>query len=113
MSYLKLLPDVRKPNNNTKYAIVDGVLAAFAVFFMQSSSFLSHQRLLQSKKGRNNARSLFQVEELPSDQQIRNLIDPLSAKHFQADFWFLLDELKEQRRLLQFRNDLNTYAIAR
>jgi len=106
------LPDARMPNNNTKYAIVDGVLAAFAVFFMQSSSFLAHQRLLQSKKGRNNARSLFQVEELPSDQQIRNLIDPLSAEHFQTDFWFLLDELKEQQRLLQFRNDLNTYAIA-
>jgi hypothetical protein len=106
------LPDRRKPNNNTKYAIVDGVLAAFAVFFMQSSSFLAHQRLLQSKKGRSNARSLFQVEEIPSDPQIRNLVDPLSNEYFQEDFWFLLDELKEQQRLLQFRNDLNTYAIA-
>ncbi len=106
------LPDTRKPNNNTKYAIVDGVLAAFAVFFMQSSSFLAHQRLLQSKKGRNNARSLFQVEEIPSDQQIRNLVDPLSCEYFQEDFWFLLDELKTQQRLGQWRNDLNTYAIA-
>jgi len=106
------LPDSRKPNNNTKYAIVDGVLAAFAVFFMQSSSFLAHQRLLQSKKGRNNARSLFQVDEILSDQQIRNLVDPLSAKYFQEEFWFLLNALKEQQRLLPFRNDLNTYAIA-
>ena len=106
------LPDTRKPNNNTKYAIMDGVLAAFAVFFMQSSSFLAHQRLLQSKKGRSNARSLFQVEEIPSDPQIRNLVDRLSNEYFQEDFWFLLDELKEQERLWQFRNDLNTYAIA-
>lgn len=106
------LPDTRKPNNNTKYAIVAGVLAAFAVFFMQSSSFLAHQRLLQSKKGRSNARSLFQVDEIPSDPQIRNLVDPLSSAYFHEDFWFLLDELKEQQRLLQFRNDLNTYAIA-
>ena len=106
------LPDTRKRNNNTKYAIVDGVLAAFAVFFMQSSSFLAHQRLLQSKKGRSNAGSLFQVEEIPSDPQIRNLVDPLSSGYFHEDFWFLLDELKEQQRFLQFRNDLNTYAIA-
>jgi hypothetical protein len=106
------LPDRRKPNNHTKYAIVDGVLAAFAVFFMQSSSFLAHQRLLQSKKGRSNARSLFQVDEIPSDQQIRNLVDPLSSGYFHEDFWFLLDELKEQQCLLQFRNDLNTYSIA-
>jgi hypothetical protein len=106
------LPDRRKANNNRKYAVADGVLGAFAVFFMQSSSFLAHQRLLQSKKGRSNARSLFQVDEIPSDPQIRNLVDPLSAKYFQEDFWFLLDELKEQQRLLQFRNELNTYAIA-
>jgi len=81
-------------------------------FFMQSSSFLVHQRLLESKKGRSNARSLFQIEQIPSDQQIRNLLDPLSSMYFQKDFWALLDELKEQQRLLQFRNDLNTYAIA-
>lgn len=106
------VPDTRKPNNNTKYAVADGVLAAFGVFFMQSSSFLAHQRLLQSKKGRSNARSLFQIEQIPSDQQIRNLVDPLSSTYFQEDFWSLLDELKEQQHLLQFRNDLNTYAIA-
>lgn len=106
------LPDRRKPNNNTKYAMVDGVLAAFAVFFMQSSSFLAHQRLLQSKKGCSNARSLFQVEAIPSDPQIRNLLDPLSTKYFQEDFWFLLEELKAQQRLGQFWNELNTYAIA-
>ena len=106
------LPDVRKPNNNRKYTVADGVLAAFAVFFMQSSSFLAHQRLLQSKKGRSNAHSLFQVEEIPSDPQIRNLVDPLSNEDFQEDFWFLLEALKEPQRLLQFRNDLKTYAIA-
>jgi len=106
------LPDRRQPNNNTKYTIADGVLAAFAVFFMQSSSFLAHQRLLQSKKGGSNARSLFQVEEIPSDPQIRNLLDPLSSEDFQEDFWFLLEALREQQRLLFFRNDLNSYAIA-
>lgn len=108
------LADTRKPNNNTKYAITDGVLAAFAVFFMQTSSFLAHQRLLQSKKGRNNARSgaVGAIDEIPSDPQIRNLVDPLSSEHFQEDFWFLLDELKEQQRLLQFQNDLSSYSIA-
>ena len=105
-------PDIRKPSNNSQYTVADGVLAAFAVFFMQSSSFLAHQRLLQSKKGRSNARSLFQIEQIPSDPQIRNLVDPLSAKYFQEEFWALLDKLKDQQRLWQFRNDLNTYSIA-
>lgn len=106
------LADKRKPNNNTQYSIADGVLSAFAVFFMQSGSFLAHQRLLEKKKGRSNARSLFQVDEIPSDPQIRNLLDPLLSSKFCEDFWFLLDGLKEQRRLMQFWTALNTYAIA-
>ena len=105
-------PDGRKSGNRTQYRIADGVLAAFAVFLMQSSSFLAHQRLLQSKKGRSNAQSLFQVGEIPSDPQIRNLVDPLASQYFQEDFWFLLDELEKQKGLLQFRNELNTYSIA-
>lgn len=106
------LPDTRKANNNMKYTVADGVLSAFAVFFMQSSSFLAHQRLLQSKKGRSNARSLFQVLEIPSDPQIRNLLDALAHKSFGEDFWHILDEMRSQQQLLRFRNDLQTYAIA-
>lgn len=105
-------PDIRKPSNNQRYEIVDGILAAFGVFFMQSSSFLAHQRLLQSKQERNNARNLFQVTEIPSDPQIRNLLDPLSSEYFREDFWYVLDEMHEQKHILQFRNELNTYAIA-
>jgi len=83
------LPDRRKPNNNQRYTIAAGALAAFSVFFIQSPSFLAHQRLLQSRKWRNNARSLFQVTEIPSDPQIRNLLEPLtenqhSVRHLQG-----------------------------
>jgi len=106
------LPDYRQPNNNQHYAVADGALSAFAVFFMQSPSFLAHQRLLQRKKGRNNARSLFQVTEIPSDAQIRNLVDPLVNTAFEPDYWYVLDELKQQQQLLRFRNNLQTYAIA-
>ena len=84
-------PDARKPNNNTQYQMADAILAAFSVFFMQSGSFLAHQRLLQQKNGRNNATSLFEIERIPSDQQIRNLLDPVDVKHFHADFWKLSD----------------------
>jgi len=106
------LPDSRKPNNNQRYTVAEGALSAFAVFFMQSPSFLAHQRLLQRNKGRSNARSLFQVTEIPSDTQIRNLLDPLSHAEFAADYWYVVDEMRQQQQLLRFRNDLGTYAIA-
>lgn len=64
------LPDARKPGNNTKYQIEDAVLGAFSVFFTQSPSFLEHQRLMKSSKGKDNASSLFSLNEIPCDNQI-------------------------------------------
>ena len=41
-----MLPDMREQdNNNLTYSIVDVALSAFSVFFMQSPSFLTHQRI--------------------------------------------------------------------
>ena len=70
------LPDHRT-GRNTTYTISDAVLSAFAVFFMQSPSFLAQQQVVQRRQGRNNAQSLFGVAQIPSDNQIRNLLDPL------------------------------------
>jgi hypothetical protein len=52
------------------------------------------------------------VREIPSDPQIRNLVDALPSEYFREDFWYILDELKEGQRLLQYRNELDSYAIA-
>ncbi len=74
------LPDQRKPSNNTKYTVEEALLSAFSVFFMQSKSFLDHQRLMKSQKGRDNVTSLFGIEDIPCDNQIRNLLDPVGGE---------------------------------
>ena len=68
--------------------------------------------MLQSKKGRNNASTLFQIEHLPSDQQIRNLLDPLPTQYFHSAFWFVRDKLNAQGVLASFRSELDTYLVA-
>ena len=70
------IPEHRR-GRNRYYEIADAGLAAFAVFFMQSPSFLAYQQDMERRRGRNNARSLFGVEQIPSDGQIRNLLDPV------------------------------------
>ena len=72
---------------NGHYEIADAGLAAFAVFFMQSPSFLSYQQDMERRRDRNNARSLFGVKRIPSDGQIRNLLDPLKPGSLGAVFW--------------------------
>ena len=74
---LAALPDDRK-GKNTRYAIKDAALGAFAVFFTQSPSFLASQRTMQQAKGRSNADSLFGMADIPCDNQIRTLLDPVA-----------------------------------
>jgi hypothetical protein len=59
----------------------DAGLSAFSVFFLQSPSFLDYQRRMQKERGRNNASSLFGVHQIPSTQQIGNLLDPVAPAH--------------------------------
>jgi hypothetical protein len=68
------LPDTRR-GKNISYAVKDAALAAFAVFFTQSPSFLAHQQALHQAKGTSNAHSLFGITQIPCDNQIRTLLD--------------------------------------
>jgi len=74
------LPDERT-GDNVVYPMADIASAAFAVFFTQCPSFLSYQQNMEIARGRNNARSLFQVEGIPCDNHIRQMLDPVEAHH--------------------------------
>ena len=71
----------------------DAAAAAFSVFFVQEPSFLAYQRDMERQEGRNNARSLFGVERIPSDPQIRNLLDTVAPRHLRTPFWAILSLL--------------------
>ena len=81
------LPDKRKKSNNQKYSVKDGVNAAFSVFFTQCASFLEHQQMMKKKKGKDNCQSLFKVEKIPCDNQIRKLLDPIPASTIFGTFY--------------------------
>jgi hypothetical protein len=75
-SVAERFPDTRT-GSETVYTMADAALGAFSVFFTQSPSFLDFQRTLQVAKGCNNALALFGITRIPSDNQIRNLLDPV------------------------------------
>ena len=77
-------------------------MAAFSVFFTQSPSFLYHQRLIKSNKGKDNAESLFSIEKIPGDNQIRNLLDPVPASNVSRTFQKVYEWLKEKGVLKKF-----------
>ena len=67
-------PDPRKGRGGN-IAMADFGLSAFAMFFMQSASFLSFQRALEKGRGRSNCQSLFGIDKIPSDNYIRDMLD--------------------------------------
>jgi len=86
-------PDQRV-GKNCKYKITDAALGAFSVFFTQSPSFLQHQKLLESRFGMSNANTLFGMKRIPSDNQIRNLLDKISPKKLNTVFTHCIKRLE-------------------
>jgi Transposase DDE domain len=76
---LDRLPDKRR-GLNTSYEMRDIGMAAFSVFFMQSPSFLAHQQRLQQGHGRSNCQTLFEISKIPSDNHIRDMLDPAEPR---------------------------------
>jgi len=97
------VPDHREPSNNTKYRLSDAALSALSVFFMQSPSFLAHQRAMARKRGRNNVQSLFGAYEIPCDNQIRQLLDPIAPAAVGDVFWEIYQLLAEAGALRRHR----------
>lgn len=98
-------PDQRK-GKNTQYQIMDAAAGAFSVFFTQAPSFLAYQQLLQKRYGLSNAKTLFGMSQIPSDNQIRNLLDPVNPELLDPVFDSALKVLKNNQALDQFRMDV-------
>ena len=98
----EMFPD-RRTGRNKRYTIPDSVMSAFAVFFLQSSSWLSSQRAMQGEKGGNNARTLFNIKNIPVDNHVRNLLDPAHPKLLHDAYRDLLAILEENDAMARFK----------
>jgi len=90
----------------------DAALSAFSVFFTQTPSFLSYQRMMQGSKGKNNAQSLFGVHQIPTDNHIRGLLDPVKPEEIFPIFEEILETLEQQGQLKPFRSLANRLLVA-
>jgi len=96
-------PDERT-GSNQQYELTDAGMSAFSVFFTQCPSFLAHQRDMQLDKGQSNAERLFELAALPSDNQIRNLLDPVAASYLAGMYRHIFSELEQTGLLESYRS---------
>ena len=79
------LPDSRV-QKNLKYSIGEISLSAFAIYYFQNPSWLDFTRKMNTKSGKNNAKSLFGIKNIPSDNHIRDTLDGIKTEKLQSTF---------------------------
>lgn len=104
-------PEHRR-GKNSQYEIADAGMGAFSVFFTQSPSFLAYQRDLKLRKGRSNAEKLFALRDIPSDNQIRSLLDPISPSHLEDYYRQIFRDLEREGVLKGFQSFANKLLVA-
>jgi hypothetical protein len=83
-SAIESFPD-RRVRKNCLYTMRDTALAAFSVFYLQCPSFLSHQQLMHEHWCGDNARTLFGIDDIPTDNCIRQLLDPVDPQYYSVN----------------------------
>lgn len=111
-SAIALFPD-KRVGKNCLYTTRDAALSAFSVFYLQCPSFLSHQQLVHEHWGGNNARTLFGIEDIPTDNCIRQLLDPVDPQYCFSVYADVHAMLAEKGKLHEeYRTALETYLLA-
>lgn len=100
---IRKFPD-KRTGKNQQYELIDAGMGAFSVFFVQCASFLEYQREMKLTKGRSNAESLFDLERIPSDNQIRNLLDGVDPGNLGPAFQRIFLSLERNKVLEGFRS---------
>jgi hypothetical protein len=102
----------RRTGDHCSYTMEDIGLAAFAIFFTQCPSFLARQTAMQKAKGVSNAQSLFHIQDIPSDNHIRQTLDPVPPGELFALYDRVFEALREKGVLQTYRAVQGTIPIA-
>ncbi len=86
-----------------EYSMADIGLSAFSLFFMQSESFLSHQRRLEQGHGTSNCQTLFGMKKIPTDNYIRLMLDQVCPQALQPCFDQVVEQVRERGGLKAFQ----------
>lgn len=97
--------DNRDPDRTT-YKLHDFFMTGFAMMYFQDPSLLTFQHRLQKGCNCNNLKTMFNIESIPKETQLRDILDQAPAEeleHIFSDYLFGLQRAK-QLELYQFLN---------
>lgn len=104
-SHFSQIDDPRHPNR-INYSLHDTLMAGFAMFFFQHPSLLQFQTAMKEKRGRCNLETIFGVGHLPSETQMRELLDEVSVGELGKLFAVLFERLRRAGWASQYQTTI-------
>lgn len=99
------MPDERAPER-VSYGLHDTLLSGLAMFFFQHRSLLQFQERLKQRLGRCNLETIFQVTAVPSDTQMRTILDQGEPVLLRQQLGGLFEEMRRAGWAQQYRTSV-------
>ena len=103
----KQLPDPRNPAN-CDYSMADSVMSAFALFSLKDPSLLAFEK----RRNDANMKSLFRILDIPSDTQMRTILDSLEPDLLRPMFNDVFTQLQRGKALEPFVFHQGAYLLS-
>lgn len=96
------IPD-RRQDAKVDHSMHDVVMSGFAMMYFQDPSLLQFQERLREDYGHDNLESMFGVESIPKETQMRSILDDLDREQFRPAFKNFAHRLQRGKYLEQFQ----------
>jgi len=105
------IDDPRINKNNIQYSLPDILKSGLAIFSLKYPSLLKFCKDAKNPLIEKNIKSLFNISNIPSDTQLRDVIDPIPFESLRPAFDAILSSVQRGNELQKFIT-LGHYAIA-
>jgi hypothetical protein len=96
------IPDFRQ-EAKVEHVVHDVLMSGFAMMFYQDRSLLQFQQRLEEAIHKNNLQTLFRVESIPKESQMRGVIDEVESRQLEPLFEDFFRPLQRGKHLEGYR----------
>lgn len=101
-----------RPGNNTVITLTDALMSAYAMFALKDPSLLAFDERREHETQDHNLRSLFKIQDIPSDTHMRTILDPLKPAELAPAFQDIFRALQRGKVLESYRYLDEGYLLA-
>ncbi|VAW64225.1 hypothetical protein MNBD_GAMMA10-775 [hydrothermal vent metagenome] len=94
--------DDPRQQGKCEFSYHDVLMSAFSCMYFQEPSLAQFQLRMEEAKGKSNLQTLFGVQNIPQDTQLRDIIDTIESDNFAPIFKDYFSRLRRHKHLKDF-----------